>query len=96
MPSVQGFHDEFDGAGADIVGVAISAPEPEVRALIDKQNLSFPIAYDPAGQLSSVYGVSGVPFYIFIDKAGRIAHTIPGAPADVTTIRDLIEGLQME
>ncbi len=96
MPSVQDFHEEFDGTGADGVGVAISAPEPEVRALIDKQDLSFPIAYDPAGQLSSLYGVSGVPFYIFIDKAGRVAHTIPGAPADVNAIRDWIEDLKAE
>lgn len=63
---------------------------------MDKQGLTFPVAYDPAGQLSGVYGVSGVPFYIFIDKAGRIAHTIPGAPSDVNTIRDLIQGLQAE
>ena len=43
-----------------------------------------------------MYGVSGVPFYIFIDKAGRIAHTIPGAPTDVNTIKNWIEDLQAE
>ncbi len=96
MPSVQGFHEDYNGVDADIVGIAISAPEPEVRALIEKQGLTFPVAYDPAGQLSSVYGVSGVPFYIFIDKAGRIAHTIPGAPNDVNTIKNWIEDLQAE
>ena len=96
MPAVQDFHEEFNGVDADIVGVAISAPEPEVRALIDKQNLTFPIAYDPAGKLANVYNVSGVPFYIFIDKAGRVAHTIPGAPADVNAIRDWIEDLKAE
>ena len=63
---------------------------------MEKQGLTFPIAYDPAGQLSSVYGVSGVPFYIFIDKAGRIAHTIPGAPTDVNTIKNWIEDLKAE
>lgn len=96
MPSVQGFHEDYNGVDADIVGIAISAPEPEVRALIEKQGLTFPVAYDPAGQLSSVYGVSGVPFYIFIDKAGRIAHTIPGAPTDVNTIKNWIADLQAE
>ncbi len=82
--------------GVDIVGVAFSAPEPEVRALIDKESLSFPIAYDAAGQLATAYGVSGVPFYIFIDKAGGIAHTIPGAPADVNTVKDLLQDLKAE
>ena len=96
MPAVQEFHEEFNGVDADIVGIAISAPEPEVRALIDKQGLTFPIAYDPAGQLANVYGVSGVPFYIFIDKAGRIAHTIPGAPADVNVIKERISDLRAE
>ncbi len=96
MPAVQNFHEEFGGAGADFVGVAISAPEPEVRALIDKQRLTFPIAYDPAGQLANVYGVSGVPFYIFIDKAGRVAHTIPGAPANVNVIKERISDLGAE
>ena len=96
MPAVQGFHEEYHGVDADIVGIAISAPEPEVRALMDKQGLTFPIAHDPAGQLATVYGVSGVPFYIFIDKAGRVAHTIPGAPTDVNTIRNWIEDLNTE
>lgn len=96
MPAVQGFHEAFNEADADIVGVAISALEPEVRALIDQQGLTFPMAYDPAGQLANVYGVSGVPFYVFIDKAGRIAHTIPGAPTDVNAIKDRIADLRAE
>lgn len=96
MPSVQDFHEELGGVDIDVVGVAISAPEPEVRALIDKESLSFPIAYDAAGQLATAYGVSGVPFYIFIDKTGGIAHTIPGAPANVNTIKDLLQDLNSE
>lgn len=96
LPAVQGFHEEFGGTKANIVGVAISAPEPEVRALIDRQSLSFPIAYDPAGQLANAYEVTGVPFYIFIDKSGRVAHTIPGAPGDVNAIKERISDLRAE
>ena len=96
MPAIQTFHDEFGGSDAAIVGVAFGASEAEVRALVDQQGLTFPNVYDSNGALPVAYAVSGVPNYIFLDKAGRIANEIRGAPHDVNYIRELLVELKHE
>lgn len=97
MPAVQDFYsEEFQDAGILVLGIAISAPESDIQAFIDQAALTFPMTYDPYGELTTAYGVTGVPTCFFLDKAGRIADAIRGAPNDVEYIRTLVHGLTDE
>ena len=77
------------------MGIADSASEAEVRALIDRQGLTFPNIYDPEKGLRTQYA-AGIPTYVFLDKAGRIAYKMPGAPRDVNIIKAVLVALQQE
>ena len=46
---------------------------------MERNQLTFPNVYDPQAQLAGVYGIRGVPSYVFIDKQGRIAYVSAGA-----------------
>lgn len=94
MPAIQTFYEEF-GSDATIVGIAFKASEAEVQTLVDQQGLTFPNIYDPSGAIPAAYS-AGVPHYVFLDKAGRIADYFPGAPPDATVIKERIEQLLSE
>ena len=79
-----------------MLGIAISASESDIQAFIDKADLTFPMTYDSYRELPAAYGVTGVPNYFFLDKEGRVADAIRGAPHDVTIIRTRIKELQSE
>lgn len=78
------------------MGIAISAPEDDVLALISEQYLTFPNIYDTEGAASALYEITGVPNYFFLDKDLRIASDIRGAPGSTETIRDRLLELQRE
>ena len=78
------------------MGIAINSAESEVQAFVDKAGLTFPMTYDLYGELPVAYGVTGVPNYFFLDKEGRIADAMRGAPHDTEIIRTRIKELQSE
>ena len=95
MPDIQEFHEfDFDPDEAIIVGVAHSATEGEIRALIDEQDLTFPNIFDINNHVVDAYGAESVPHYVFLDRYGRIAHRIPGAPHDSWEIHDRLFDLK--
>lgn len=55
-----------------------SGPGSEVKAYIDKHNLSYPVITDEHGSIAKRYGVSGVPTSFVIDANGDIAYTEMG------------------
>ena len=73
-----------------IIGIAHSAPDQEIQALIAEQGLTFRNLYDPDQSVPNAYEVGGgVPIYVFLDKEGRIARRFVG---DVNWLKDgLIE-----
>ncbi len=90
------YAEEFHNAGIDVLGIAISAPESDVRDFVDSAGLTFPMSHDLYGELATAYGVTGVPNYFFLDQEGRVAETIRGAPGDVEIIRSLLRDLHDE
>ncbi len=97
MPAVQDFYsEEFQDAGILVLGIAISAPESDIQDFVDQAALTFPMTYDPYGELATAYGVTGVPNYFFLDKEGRVADAIRGAPNDMERIRTRMNRLRDE
>lgn len=55
-----------------ILGISISEPRERVANFVRKNNVTYPILLDPAGQVARQYGVIGIPKNIIIDQQGRI------------------------
>lgn len=81
MPAVGSlYREKLDAAGIDVIGVSqFNTTEAATIEFIERHQLTFPNVYDGHAQLASAYGIQGVPSYVFIDKAGRIAHVSAGA-----------------
>ena len=63
-----------------MIGVSqFNTTEAATVEFVERNQLTFPNAYDERAQLASAYGIRGVPSYVFVDKQGRIAHISAGA-----------------
>lgn len=79
-----------------IVGVAYEDTESAVRSMISEYELTFLNLYDPDAVVAIAYDALQIwPYYVFLDKKGRIADFIGGAREDQQIKNKLVE-LQKE
>ena len=96
MPAVAAlYRDKLEAAGINIIGISqFDTTEADTIAFVERNNITFPNLYDADAVLAQVYGVPGVPTYVFLDKDGRIARTSTGARGVAlieSTLDDLAE-----
>jgi len=83
LPAVQSLHEEFEETREGVIVGITTSPEKHVHALIDDFGLTFRNIHDPNDTIGSFFYTDNVtPIYIFVDKQGRIAHRVNGAPED--------------
>lgn len=76
LPVVQKVYKDLQPKGARVVGVNVDEKIGDARALLKKQQITFPNAYagtDAGMRTARTYGVRGVPAAFFIDSRGNIA-----------------------
>ena len=79
-----------------VIGVSqFNTTEADTVAFVERNELTFPNIYDPDAAVAVAYGVRGVPSYVFLDKAGRVARTSSGARG-VQLIESVLNELQAE
>jgi thiol-disulfide isomerase/thioredoxin len=61
-----------------IIAVNIKETPMEVRSFLNSNGFTFPIGYDPKGEISSLYMATGIPTSYAIDRNGIIRHQIQG------------------
>lgn len=73
MPDLQAAH-EAHALADDLVVLAVNVTSADSRtaaeAFVDELGLTFPIAFDVAGEVTQRYGVLGLPASFFIDGDG--------------------------
>lgn len=79
MPYLQSVYDELSGSGLVVLGIDIQEKEEVVRGFMQEEGLSFPIALDLDGKVTSRYGVRPIPTSFLIDKEGVIRGIRVGA-----------------
>jgi peroxiredoxin len=79
MPLMERLYQRLQGR--DFVMLAVSQDEAgvsTVRAFVEQMKLSFPVLVDPAGIVSTRYGVTGYPETFLIDQSGNVIERIIG------------------
>ncbi len=77
-PVIQQLWPEFEAAGYRFVGVNIMDHEQDARAFIEEFGLTFPMAYDAAGDVYLEYGVYGLPEAFFLEPGLRVDQKFVG------------------
>ena len=71
--------------GVLVLGVATDDKRrSEITSTVADLGLTFPILYDPDGELLLAVGRRNLPVTLFVTAAGTLAHTYNGKPLDAT------------
>lgn len=77
MPSLNRFYEKYKDK-VEVIGVNLKEKESTVQNFIASRGISFPIALDPSGQASRVFGIQYTNTHFLIDINGNLVRTIPG------------------
>ncbi len=70
MPSLARLAEQFADSESTVIGVAVYDRETELRRFLSDTRASFPVVYDPEGELAATYGFGRVPYAIALDRSG--------------------------
>ncbi len=71
MPLFERVYRKYKDRGFEILAISTDAEVSKVKEFIKEYKLSFPVLMDN-GEVSSLYGVQGLPTSFLIDREGKI------------------------
>jgi len=78
FPWMQQIQQKYSGRGLVVIAVNVDH-EPSLAArVLQSRDASFPVIFDPDGQLAQRFHVNNMPSSFYIDRAGNIRYTHPG------------------
>lgn len=77
MPNLNRYYEKYKDQ-VEVIGVNLQEAEPTVKDFIASRGISFPIALDPTGHASQIYGIQYTNTHFLIDKEGSLVRQIPG------------------
>jgi DsbE subfamily thiol:disulfide oxidoreductase len=97
MPAMERLYQRYKDRGFVILGVNIQDDKKSALSFVKELKITFPIAFDPNGEVGLLYGAWGLPATYLIDAKG-IALARAWGPADWYSpgARELIEKLLEE
>ncbi len=90
IPKLKSINAKYNGKGLQIISINIAVNDPlrRVMAFQEKNRLPYPILYDKEGITSRLYGVTGVPVSVVIDREGIIQYRGYALPDNVEYLFD--------
>jgi len=79
MPAIEAMYQKYKEQGLVVIGVDVQEPENLVAAFVQQYGLTFTIALDSNGEVSSVYRVRAFPTTYFVNPEGVIQDMHRGA-----------------
>jgi thiol-disulfide isomerase/thioredoxin len=76
----------FAGQGLTVLAVDVGESEEKVRRYLRENPRSCRVALDEGKELSARFGKHGYPYYVLIDREGRVAGTQNGAGGEASLL----------
>jgi thiol-disulfide isomerase/thioredoxin len=83
MPILQEVYDRYKEKGLVLIAVNAGEDRDTAARFVTSYGCTFPVALDPKGDVSNLYGVSGFPSLIVIDRQGIIRKVHVGLAPDL-------------
>jgi peroxiredoxin len=77
-PRLQAAFERWQSKGVAFVGIDELDSRAAARAFVASRHVTYAIAYDPLGDTVAPYGVFDTPTTFFVDRRGRIVHSVKG------------------
>lgn len=84
--------NDYRGQGVLLVGVAVHDAQPNARAFIERNRLTFPTLIDTTLAIGQAFALSDIPERIFVSRSGTIVRRHVGA-IDEPTLRRYLDEL---
>jgi cytochrome c biogenesis protein CcmG/thiol:disulfide interchange protein DsbE len=68
----------YTARGVVFLGIAFQTPAKDGQAFIEQHGISYPCGPDPAGDIVTNYGITGLPQTLLIDRSGIVVKRFPG------------------
>jgi peroxiredoxin len=62
-----------------VIGVGSMDGERPLTGFVLSTGVTFPVVWDGLGDVSSAFGIRGIPTTHFIDRAGKVQATVTGS-----------------
>ena len=72
FPDLKEIYTQYKDKGFEIVGVAVRDKEEDTRLTVEKHELEWVIMYNAARKPYDIYGFTGIPHFMLLDKEGVI------------------------
>jgi len=78
MPILDEIHNKYKSLGFSVLGVNLDAKSKKAINYLKDTPVTFPVLYDPKGDVSGQYGVQAMPSTVIIDKDGNVRYLHEG------------------
>ena len=78
MPILDDMHNKYKSLGFTVLGVNLDAKSSKAIKYLKDTPVTFPVLYDPKGDVSGEYGVQIMPSTVIIDKDGKVRYLHEG------------------
>jgi DsbE subfamily thiol:disulfide oxidoreductase len=72
MPILDEIHNKYKSLGFTVLGVNLDAKSKKATNYLKDTPVTFPVLFDPKGDVSSQYGVQAMPSTVIIDRDGNV------------------------
>jgi cytochrome c biogenesis protein CcmG/thiol:disulfide interchange protein DsbE len=94
MPEVEKLYADYQGKAVQVLGLNLDENGEKARTFVEKKKIPYPVLLAGGSDISSAYGVSGIPHFALVDQEGRLVNEWAGfAPGMGAEWRDAINSL---
>ncbi|GEA11510.1 TlpA disulfide reductase family protein [Alteromonas sp. KUL49] len=76
LPAFEALYQDYVDLGVTVLAVNVDDDSAKAQSMLADMDISFPVLYDPNGDVSELYDVSAMPTTVMIDRNGdtRLIH----------------------
>ena len=78
LPALDEIRKKYAGRGFEVLAVNLDENPDDGLAFLRDHPVSYPVVYDPKGDVPSAYDVQGMPYAFIIDRQGKVHHIHAG------------------
>lgn len=71
LPKMEALYQEYQDLGFEILAINLDDEASKAEVLLNDIEVSFPVLYDSAGEVSELYDVNAMPTTVIIDRDGK-------------------------
>lgn len=78
MPALEALYKQYQNQGLEILAISVDSDPVVAETFIAKQDISFPILFDPENQVSTAYHAMAMPTTAIINQEGQVHYVHQG------------------